>query len=152
MDKLTVRRKLLRGSLSAPVVLTVASPSNLAAASTTCLVNTNQTVNVPPRFTDPTTPDTVYVRKTVPVVEVYVGSNWLTGSYYQLNGTGTYYSVATGASAGTVTNTRTPAIPQLDALAYLDSQGKVVGYGWPVTNGGGLWTSIGCWNSLLISP
>jgi hypothetical protein len=33
MDKMSIRRKLLRGSLSAPVVLTVSSPSTAAAAS-----------------------------------------------------------------------------------------------------------------------
>ena len=41
MDNLTIRRKLLRGTLSVPVVLTLSSASTAAAASfTRCLKGT----------------------------------------------------------------------------------------------------------------
>jgi hypothetical protein len=152
MDKFTVRRKILRGSLSAPVVLTVASPASLAAASTTCLVNTPQTPLPEPLF-QPAGTDDGYLRKPIQVCQLKSPGGgdgaWTTDFYYQSNGS--WYSVSSGSPfAQTVTDTR--ACETKEVLVYVDAQGNETGYGWPSTANGGSFTSIGCWNSLLIRP
>lgn len=153
MDKLTVRRKLLRGSLSAPVVLTVASPSNLAAASTACLANTPQTP-IPTVFQSTTQPD-VYFRVQTYLWNINYTSNGVTKTelFYQL-GTNTtaFYRVSDGTLLVGTINTKTQQTSPVLALGYVDGDGNIKGYGWPSTAGGGQFTSIGCWNSLLIRP
>jgi hypothetical protein len=146
MDKFTARRKILRGSLSAPVVLTVASPASLAAASTTCLVNTPQTPLPEPLF-QPAGTDDGYLRKSIQVCKAQAGSD----DYFYADKIGTWRSVANGeafvgdASTLTICETR-------EVLVYVNAQGQETWYGWPSTSAGGSFTSIGCWNSLLIRP
>ena len=148
MDKFTARRKIIRGSLSAPVILTVASPASLAAASTTCLINTNQTN--PPTLFQPATTDDGYLRKTIEVCKVKSSDGWAEGFFYQ-DKNGNWYSVDTGLPlSGTFEKKK--HCESKEVLVYVDSQGVETGYGWPSTANGGSFTSIGCWNSLLIRP
>jgi hypothetical protein len=148
MDKFTARRKILRGSLSAPVVLTVASPASLAAASTTCLINTNQ--NAPPPFFQPASTDDGYLRKTVEVCEVKSSNGWQDGLFYE-GQDDNWYSVTTGQPLSGTFEKKKHCVNR-EVLVYVDAQGQETGYGWPSTANGGSFTSIGCWNSLLITP
>jgi hypothetical protein len=66
MDRFTGRRKLIRGSLSAPLVLTVASPAALARQSfEACLDRASQ--QLPPKLEPFSTERDGFVRKTVDV-------------------------------------------------------------------------------------
>jgi len=93
--------------------------------------------------------DGLYLRKTVPVFEIKVNNTWLQGQYYSWNNG--YYSVTTGNSVSGVQGTRNSV--QSDALVYVNGQGGEVGIGWPTSSStGGQFTTMGCWNSLLIKP
>jgi hypothetical protein len=149
MDKFTVRRKILRGSLSAPVILTVASPGSLAAASTTCLANTPQTPA--PAALKPFNTDDGYLRKTIQVYRLRPSNGGVTADHYYRAKDGFWYSVNGGQKfVGVVEQEKHEE--SREVLVYVDSLGKETGYGWPSTANGGSFTSIGCWHSLLIRP
>ena len=149
MDKFTVRRKILRGSLSAPVILTVASPASLAAASTTCLANTPQTPV--PVALQPAETDDGYLRKTIDVYRVKTANGGLTDKHHYLAKDGFWYSVDGGVKFEGIVDKELNKETR-EVLVYVDSHGRETGYGWPTTAGGGSFTSMGCWNSLLIKP
>jgi hypothetical protein len=150
MDKFTVRRKIIRGSLSAPVILTVASPASLAAASTTCLVNTNQAETARPPLFQPETTDDGYLRRTIDVCQFKDSNGNVIDDYFYVDKNGFWRSMSSGnsfAASGTPTCSE-----KREVLVYVDAQGQETWYGWPSSTAGGSFTSIGCWHSLLIRP
>ena len=107
MDNRAVRRKLLQGSLAAPVVLTVSSASAQTITSFgRCLANL--TSQQPTTFFTESA-DTTWFRAQVPVVEIFKGS-MSQGTYYFDPKIGSYisvvspYSVFTGFTGATPPN------------------------------------------------
>ena len=149
MDKFTARRKIIRGSLSAPVILTVASPASLAAASTTCLINTDQAN--PPAFFQPQSFDDGYLRKSIQVCQLRGSDGNLINDFFYLDKNGSWRSVSSGELLSGATGSGENCATK-EVLVYVNAQGQETWYGWPSTSAGGSFTSIGCWNSLLIQP
>ena len=151
MDKFTVRRKILRGSLSAPVILTVASPGSLAAASTTCLVNTNQTETARPPLFQPEKTEDGYLRKTIDVCQFKDSQGNLIEDEFYVDKNGSWRSIHSDQSF-TPSGDQVGCASKREVLVYVDSQGQETWYGWPSSSADGSFTSIGCWHSLLIKP
>jgi hypothetical protein len=144
------RRKLLRGSLAAPLVLTVASPSALAATSfQACIARVADQPQPTNAFVDVgTTPDGWY-RTEVSIYSGKLKSTGMPGQYYE-NG-GSYFPVDSCYPAGYVASDFTgPSGPtyvkkQL-GLVYVNTSGSVVGFG-PCKPSDGYAVSTSCWTS-----
>jgi len=127
MDKLTVRRKLLRGSLSAPVVLTVSSASAQTVTSFGQCIAANS--NNQPTTKYVAAPDQWY-RSAISVYPIKNGTTLV--GYYFLDG-GTYRNTSNPSSTLTppLPNGYTvgPAQPWWQ-LVWFNSSGQAVGAGW----------------------
>lgn len=147
MDKFKPRRRLLQGSLAAPLVLTVASPSALAASSfQVCLDRAKEDRGTDwPAFVK--SRDDRYRLE----VSIYRGKLKSTGTnadYYESGGR--YFPVNScykdGYTASSFTGNTAPAyLEKRWGLVLVDSTGKQVGFG-PCTNGG-FSVSQSCWTS-----
>ncbi len=167
MDKLTARRKVLRGSLSAPLVLTVASPAALAQTTyTSCLVN-----GAPAPSSIFLTGTDNYYRVSVSLYNVQFKTGNMVGPYYvypasppfpslPASPSPAYYWVgnATDPNGNNGTLVSDPGIKKVNAagsqnaVAYVGSDGTLKGYGFPATSGGGSIAYQSCYDSLLIQP
>jgi len=141
MDKLTARRNLLKGTLSAPIVLTVSSASAQTVTSFgKCIANNG---NSQPTATYVSNTDGWY-RIAVTVYGIYKGnptSGMLQGYFFK-DGSGLYHSV-TPTSYALWNGTGIVAAPyQVDGghpwwqLVWYDSNGQPVGTGWQNPNSG----------------
>lgn len=153
MDNFTARRKLLKGTLSAPVVLTVASPAALAQTTfTSCLVN-----GAPP--------PSEYIASTASAEDTYyrVAKNVFTLSGRQPFGNelayeflDNYYKASDGVLLGAKSTNGVSIKPNTTVsrqfIAYVDNTGALKGWGYPSTSGGGTLAMKSCYNSLLIQP
>lgn len=166
MDRFAARRKLLRGSLSAPLVLTVASPAALARQSfEACLyraTNNGATQGTPPGesvFIDFAKHDP-WLRATV---KMYDGSlvtdggsttvrspTGISGSdaiFYEIVGQeGKFYPAVGPCSvpAGYLPNGTNPPTDRNEkkkALVFVGSDGSIVGFGTCPNNGYAVTTS-----------
>jgi hypothetical protein len=159
MDRFTARRKLLRGSLSAPVVLTVASPSALAQTSFLACI-TRGGVQTASAFDASKCGGNAYrkevdlyvfqpnVLPTPPATDPYAGKLFArrentANSYDSTDGAFLDISPPTGytvQSAGS----------KSWKLVYFNDQGQEVGYGF-VSNSGTP-VSCSCWTSFNFKP
>jgi hypothetical protein len=157
MDRLTIRRKLLQGSLSAPLVLTVTAAG--AQARTTfgaCLAATANQVPPMERLAEITGTDAfgnklwqdTWYRTIVPLTKVaYQGNSGNkpdeyyipqkgTGKYFKLDASNPYTVSPTGPmdlpTGGNVTVTQSGEVA---ALAFLDMHGGVTNYAWESNSG-----------------
>ena len=150
MDRFTARRKLLRGSLAAPLVLTVASPSVLAQTTfTSCLANGGDPLTPADRIVLSDADDFYRVQKDVfPIV----GGTSNGRHVYQWDGA--YYFADNGNAVGTLPEGVTigEAGTSRWFVAYVDQTGTVKGWGWDNTAGGGTVAMKSCYHSLLIQP
>lgn len=163
------RRRLLRGSFSAPAVLTLYSGSALATTSNMrCLANKNQSPSAEPVITSSTAPTSgpgTYLR-----VRLYKWSDG-TNTYHYLRanelvglplgagvtwpGTGTAYRFSISGNSLTTTLINTNSTPTFSQLVAADkyaalrvnSTGQVVGIG---VSGGGSAMPSTCWTSFRI--
>lgn len=163
-QKASARRRLIRGGLAAPAVMTVLSGSAFAAASTSCAANAQNLSPQPPAGVSQ--PDTTYLR--VQLYRINSGSSGngnllgffirgqdlgtfprdaarvpVSGSYLEIN-PATYATIGIpGPRPGnTVTET---AVPQWAAMRF-DASGRIIGIGTAGTSGGAV-LSLGCWQS-----
>jgi len=154
MDRFAARRKILRGSLSAPLVLTVASPAALARQSfEACLYRASQQSPADaPAFIEVTAHDT-WLRKRVPVYEGKLKAASKKELFYK-NADGAFYKVnADACSSGPYAATK-DVFSQLPeptggaalALVHVNSKGDVVGWGTCVGSGE-FPVSTSCWAS-----
>ena len=158
MDRFAARRKILRGSLSAPLVLTVASPAAAALARQSfeaCLARAEKADTEPTVFIGETAHDT-WLRKNV---KIYIGvltagrvkqkTNQETGSYfYVLPGQpNEYYAVeACGGPYPPFSNGNGPDFVENKlALVFVDASGHIVGVG--ACPKGGFPVTTSCWAS-----
>lgn len=161
MDRLTARRKLLRGSLSAPLVLTVASPAALARQSfEACLYRASSAKvqigydagEVPPFL--PTSQHDTWLRQQVPIYTGRLQKEVSEGDkdYYKKNDL--FYKVrsetcpAVGYATGDFQGNKAPDRATYDGLAlvYVNADGKIVGWG-PCPGTGQFPVSGSCWAS-----
>jgi len=153
MDRFTARRKLLRGSLSAPLVLTVtAAGAQVRTTFGACLEQTaNQT---PPQQrlaeigVGGSWGDTWY---RVPTEVIMIGTTrylkQFSGSlYYVLDATSPYTTPPSGDPVSLPSGTQTKQ--QVAALAFFNQFGNVIGYAWE-NNNNGAFTSKSCYASVF---
>lgn len=148
MENSPTRRKLLRGTLAAPLVLTVVSPSALAVSSfQECIDRAAQAnVNSLPAFVN--SADGWYRTET----SIYQGKLKGGGGdqdFYETGGR--YYPVNTCNQTGYVANdfTGNTAPSYLEkrlGLVYVNSSGQPVGFG-PCNPQNGFPVSTSCWTS-----
>jgi len=153
MDRFTVRRKLLRGSLAAPVVLTTASPAVLAQTSFLACITRGGNEGATP-FADEQCGGNVY-RIEVKVFQfvkdgqpsddkLYVPSDTTSGLYDSTDGLNRGVAVPAGFTP-TEAGTRWK-------LVYFDENGREVGYGFVENANGGTPVSCSCWTSFNFKP
>jgi hypothetical protein len=126
MDKQAVRRKILQGTLAAPVVLTVSSASAQAITSFGKCLGNLSTVQPTTFFTNSAAADT-WFRSQVPVVEIFKGST-TQGTFYFDPKIGSYvnvvypYTVFTGFAGATPPNSswKLGAVSARWALVYFE--------------------------------
>ena len=144
------RRKILRGSLSAPLVLTVASPSVLGQAVTSfqeCIARAATQPQPSIAFADG--PDGWF---RVPV-EIYTGNvpqSNPTGNQQYFKFEGKFYQVAPGtcpAPAYDSINGQSSLIATKYALVSVNTNGDIVGRG--TCKNGGFAVSTSCWTSFV---
>jgi len=134
MNKVEARRRILQGSLSAPVILTVSSASVAATTSfTKCIANgvgnqPDKKINIQP------TTDT-WFRCPVTVYAIYQGDGTknLYGNFY-LDGS-TYKNVTDG-SILPLHEFRVGASSTWYRLVYFGTDGSPMGAGWERQSGG----------------
>ncbi len=149
MDRFTGRRKLIRGSLSAPLVLTVASPGALARTSFgACLTRTQ----VPDNLALFAEQQDGFLRT---AVQVYSGK--LKGQeasqgkqlFYKVSDS--YYKLADCSEAYTATDFTGRDSPKADgvryALVYVDEHGRIVQWGGACPPSNGSPVTVSCWAS-----
>jgi hypothetical protein len=128
MDQFTTRRKLLRGSLSAPLVLTVASPAALANSSFIACIDRNEGLDTT-RYK--TAADNVF-RVPVDVYKIEpVGSGWTTETRFELRG-GRYYRIDQLDTTGITLPTTSTASGdgKRYKIVWFNKDGQEVGSGW----------------------
>jgi len=140
------RRKLLRGSLAAPVVLTVASPSALARTSFLACIERGANAPRPNPFT--TSGDSMY-RRSVPAYSFkLIGDASNKYSYFYNASTRMYYRLdicdLTGVSELQIAGQKT-ALGSRWGLVYFNNNGDEVGFG--ICPNGGYAVSASCWSS-----
>jgi hypothetical protein len=141
------RRKLLRGSLSAPLVLTVASPTALARTSFTACLN-NSTQQPAPWNVFANEPDR-WFRLTTKVYRLKVNGKSLDGVYYFDWRKNRYFNATVNDTVGIFKDwgVREEYAGMRYPLGYVDENGKVLGFGWQ--SNGGRYTMKSCYTSLI---
>jgi hypothetical protein len=161
MDRFAARRKLLRGSLSAPLVLTVASPAALARQSfEACLARAADAGATPDVFIAANQHD-MWLRKPV---KIYKGVLFTTGNgttsvkkatgndqaslFYELMGqVGRYYPVDSCVSGGYPAHQNGPDfVEDQQTLVFVNDGGAIVGFG-PCRPNDGFPVTTSCWAS-----
>ncbi len=160
-DMFSARRRLLRGSFSAPAVLTLASGSALAAQSATCLAKATATPTTAALATSANAdtfmrirllarPNGVHLLTRASLGRIPVNlSFWNTGTLWQRVGvSGVNLNKAYGAQeTGSVPN-NAAASNYWVALRF-NNAGEIVGVG---ASGSGSVVGQSCWNSIRTSP
>ena len=162
MDRFAARRKILRGSLSAPLILTIASPAMAARQSfEACLARAEKERAKPSLFIGAADHDT-WLRKPV---KIYKGILSTTGKVTQVNKvtgneTGSYfyelvgregllYPVDACSLTGYPPNNAPGNSPELverqQTLVFVDASGSIAGFG-PCPDGG-FPVTTSCWAS-----
>ena len=150
MENPPVRRKLLRGSLAAPLVLTVASPSALARTSfMDCIARVANVPQPSMSIAFVSSPDGWY-RTEVSIYEGKLrGGAGVVQLFYET--AGRYYPVdacnQTGYSALDFTGSAGPSYKYKRlGLVYVNTSGNIVGFG-PCKPSDGYAVSTSCWTS-----
>jgi hypothetical protein len=154
MDRFTARRKLLRGSLAAPVVLTTASPAVLAQTSFLACITRGGNEGATP-FADEQCGGNVY-RIEVDVfqfVPTAGGDPYGNGKLFALReGTTDRYDATDGSEQDIpVPKDHEPKkVGTSWKLVYFNENGEEVGYGFVSNNGTPV--SCSCWTSFNFKP
>jgi hypothetical protein len=157
MDTNPGRRKLLRGSLSAPMVLTVASPSALAATSfQACIARVEEVPQPSPTIAVISTRDS-WLRELVQIYDGRLTGGGGTQQFYKAPD-GFYYPLEGIANCldPLASDDFVPMSLSLRsgdtrwALVYVDKTGAKVGYGLCPNNGYAV--SASCWGSFIGTP
>ena len=149
MDRFSTRRKLLRGSLSAPLVLTVASPSVLANSSFIACTDRNDGLVTTQKYT--TTADSVFrVEVDVYQLEARAGDTWTPDTRFERKWNGfayRYYRIDVADAEGIYRDGRTKtADGKRHKIVWFNKDGNEVGSGWLNPHSGEA-VSCSCWAS-----
>lgn len=152
MDRFAVRRKLLRGSLSAPLVLTVtAAGAQVRTTFGACLERTANETPPLERLAPITANGDTWYRVLADVVTVvdngtttYYLKQFGGSLYFKLDATNPYTTVPSGPVALPTGGTQTTQ--QVAALAFFNQHGTVTGYAW---DNSGAFTTKSCYASVF---
>lgn len=163
-DKFSARRRLIRGSFSAPAVLTLASGSALAVQSATCLAKATATSSTAALASSPSADTFLRVQLLVRppatsggalrylVTRASFGSIPVSTALWQSSTLWQRFDINTNAL---INDQKTSAVPTDASLANywvalrLNSSGQIVGLG---ISGSGSVVGSSCWTSMAMQP